>query len=129
MRWGRFQVTTGQTVFQGQMLSMQYNTQSHCMPMTAVSGATLMCIGIADANYSTSLATSLATAVYFYDVEARLPVTNVTVGHIGSLVYAAGDASDKVVGFVTLGGPVGRLMELDGTSYAWVWVGADALGA
>ena len=129
MKWGRCQILTGQTVFQGELLSMQYETQVHCMPMTAVSGTSLVCIGIAKENYATSLATALQTAIYFYNVEARIPCSSVTAGHIGALAYADGSSLSKVIGYATLGSPVGRLMELDGTSHAWVWVGMTRLGA
>ncbi len=120
IKYYRKQVVTGKTVFQGQWLSLEYASQDKLMPMTAVSGTTMAAVGIAIENNATSLAAALVTAVYFNNCEVLCDLTGVSVGQVGSYLYAAGDATDKVIGLLTRGNPVGILVELQGTSKGWI---------
>lgn len=123
VKWGRCQVMTGATVFEHSTLSLQYATKAHCMPMTGVSGVSMPCIGLAKQNYATCAATALITAEYFWNCEAKFPLTACSAGMIGHVVYAAGDSLDKICGLRTCGNPVGILRALDGAFYGWVEVG------
>lgn len=85
-------------------------------------------LGIATEGITTSLAGARTTAECWTNVEARIPIkSGITAGDVGHTAYLDSDAA--VHQETTLGPPCGRITEVDGTSYVWVWLGHLTLGS
>lgn len=87
-------------------------------------------LGLAQQEYTTSLATALVTGNFLFNMEARLPIystTSLSAGNVGDLVYIRG-SDDKVTRQNTQAAACGRMMAIDGTSYAWVLLGHPSIG-
>lgn len=124
IRWGKRQINTAVKVYKHALLAIPTANQAQ-LPATA---AGLHFIGMAQESYTTSLATALTTAVFFWDCEVRLPAgTGCSAGVMEHACYAKADNVIHVVGGTSQGPPIGVMKEMDGTSYVWVHLGATAL--
>lgn len=94
----------------------------------AVDGTSSVFVGLAIEEKVTCSSGALTTAEYIWNCEARIPIaSSITAGDVGHTIYAIDDA---LAGTDTSEGPpIGRMTEIDGTSYVWVWLGHLTLGS